>query len=68
MTKEERAAEALKKRQQQVDEMRKKSDEERKKQREFLNSGNDQGIYQYILHISNQNEEILRQNKKYTVL
>ncbi|KAL4222559.1 DEAD (Asp-Glu-Ala-Asp) box polypeptide 23 [Mactra antiquata] len=39
LTKEERAAEALKRRQEQVEEQRRKIDEERKKQMEFLNKG-----------------------------
>ena len=41
LTKEERAAQALKRRQEQVDEQKKKQDEERKKQMEFLSSGRD---------------------------
>lgn len=40
LTKEERAAEALKRRQEQVDEQRKRQEEERKKQHEFLQQAN----------------------------
>lgn len=39
MTKEERAAEALKRRQEAVEEQRKKQEEEKKKQLEYLNQG-----------------------------
>ncbi|KAK3108432.1 hypothetical protein FSP39_007859 [Pinctada imbricata] len=39
LTKEERAAEALKRRQEQVEEQRKKTEEEKKKQLEFLHAG-----------------------------
>lgn len=41
LTKEERAAEALKRRQEQVDLQRKKIDEEKQKQKEFLSAGKD---------------------------
>ena len=41
LTKEERAAQALKRRQEQVEEQKKKLEEERKKQMEFLNVGRD---------------------------
>lgn len=39
MTKEERAAEALKRRQEAVEEQRRKQEEEKKKQLEYLNQG-----------------------------
>lgn len=40
MTKEERAAEALRKRQEEVEKIRKKQDEERKKRAEFAREAN----------------------------
>ena len=41
LTKEERAAQALKRRQEQVEEQKKRQEEERKKQMEFLSTGRD---------------------------
>ena len=50
LTKEERAAEAVKRRQEQVAAQRKAADEERKKQQEFLKAAKDfSGIYSYCL-------------------
>ena len=49
LTKEERAAEALKKRQQQVEEQRRLIEEEKKKQMDFLNKGKDRGTYNIFL-------------------
>ena len=53
LTKEERAAQALKRRQEQVEEQKKKVDEEKKKQMDFLMAGKDakglcQGIFSLL--------------------